>query len=168
MSQSQYLADLEARAFANTSKIQQLSTINSNLRHENERQETLIARFSAELDNEDIEDAPVMTQHSHTSGPHNRAMDPTPPGPLHTPFYILARTAPHLTLNFVVQGMQGETLQFPIRNVDLAFLLERTLKRKGWRDETVQRSVLGWLQVPMMGVAWRGKDEEVGILDGRE
>jgi hypothetical protein len=64
--------------------------------------------------------------------------------------------------------MHGEPLEVPMRMLDMAFVLEQTLKRKGWRDETVDRSVRDWMEVPMVGVEVRGRKGEVGILNGQE
>ena len=64
---------------------------------------------------------------------------PPPSTPL-TPFYITARTAPTLTLSFVVPGCKGETLDFEAEILDLAFVLERTLKKRGI-GERMARSI---------------------------
>lgn len=64
--------------------------------------------------------------------------------------------------------MHGEPLEVPIRMIDMAFVLEQTLKRKGWRNETVDRSVRDWMEVPLVGVGRRGREVEVGVLEERE
>jgi hypothetical protein len=64
----------------------------------------------------------------------------------------------------MIEGMWGEQLTFPVRSVDLAFLLGETLKAHAWSKEHVQQSVLGFLDMPMMSVEWQGKDEETGLL----
>lgn len=88
-----------------------------------------------------------------------------PPSHRPTPFYIAARTSPTIELSFIIQGMKGETLPFPVSTTDLAFILEQNLKRKGWKDKTIQRSVLGFLETPMIQVREMGGEGEIGILE---
>lgn len=100
--------------------------------------------------------SPIMQTH----GPF-----PAPPGPRATPFYIAARTAPSIELSFIVKGMKGELLDFPVENMDLAFLLQQILKRKGWKPATIHNSMTGFLEVPLIRVQERGKEGETGILN---
>jgi hypothetical protein len=81
-----------------------------------------------------------------------------------TPFYILARTAPQLHLSFVVPGYKEETLTFPVDTTDMAFLLERTLARKRWNEEHTRKSVVDFLEVPLVSVQFQGENERIGIL----
>jgi hypothetical protein len=157
MSQSSYLADLEARVLANTAKIQCLNATNTQLALQNEQQEDLIAKYQAEINLNDKNTSMLRLPLESSAHVH--------PGLHPTPFYIQARTAPQLQLSFVVQGMQGETLNFAVRSDDLAFLLKETLKSQGWGDAMVQRSVLEFLDVPMVMVSWRGKGGEIGVLN---
>lgn len=178
MSHNQYLADLESRALANISKVQQLSATNNRLKQGNAEQEHLIALYLGALDNykdQDIDSSPNPNPELNSSSKMMRGSPAslyewsrTPPSPKSTPFYLLARTAPPLELYFVVQGMHGEPLEVPIRMIDMAFVLEQTLKRKGWRNETVDRSVRDWMEVPLVGVGRRGREVEVGVLEERE
>jgi hypothetical protein len=81
-----------------------------------------------------------------------------------TPFYILARTAPQLQLSFVIPGYKEETLTFPVDTTDMAFLLERTLARKRWNEEHTRKSVVDFLEVPLISVQFQGENERIGIL----
>jgi len=151
MPHSSRLAHLEAQAFANTAKIQELSAANRKLTVENEQQEELIARYQSDFSN--AVPAPSLT--NHRSPPPN-----VPP----TPFYVAARTAPSLRLWFVVPGFKGEMLEYRAETVDLAFVLERTLERKGFGDDMVQKGVLDFLEVPLVKVEWTGREGEIGNL----
>lgn len=95
----------------------------------------------------------------------NHELAPQFPGACATPFYITARTAPSLQLSFVIEGMKGEVLNLPVDSIDLAFLLEQTLKRKGWKPATIENSVNGFLDMPLMQYQQRGKAAQTGILD---
>jgi hypothetical protein len=137
------LAALEAAAWANTSRIEHLSKTNKDLAYHNAQQRGLIAQYKQDFD-VDIE-ADIPLTHTATSSTES-TITPRPmfshPGPRLTPFYLAARSSPLLSLSFVVQGMQGETLESDADTMDVAFMLEQTLKRRGWRDEKVKRSVL--------------------------
>jgi hypothetical protein len=113
------------------------------------------------MDIEDIEDMPQR----NTTPPPPQSTPLPRPGPRSTPFYLLARTAPSLQLTFVVQGMQGEAMDFPAEALDMAFMLKQTLKKKGWKDETAQKSVLNFLEVPMIKVSIPGHGPQIGILE---
>jgi hypothetical protein len=78
-----------------------------------------------------------------------------------TPFHVLARTAPQLYLNFVIPDYKEETLSFPVDTMDMAFLLERTLVRQKWSNEHVRRSVLDFLEVPLVVVQFGEEHERV-------
>jgi hypothetical protein len=81
-----------------------------------------------------------------------------------TPFYLLARTAPLLHLRFVILGFREETPSFPVDTKDMAFLLERTLAKQKWSDEHISKSVLDFLEVPLVSVQFEGEHERVGKL----
>jgi len=123
---------------------------------ESEQQQELIARYQSEFDyttNDPTSGTPLIT---------NRRFPPpnTPP----TPFYVAARTAPSLRLSFVVPGFKGEMLEYRAETVDLAFVLERTLERRGFGDDMVQKGVLDFLEVPLIKVEWTGREGEIGNL----
>ena len=88
-----------------------------------------------------------------------------PPGPAPTPFYIALRQARHVNLCFIIPGFQGEALDVQMRTIDLAFVLEQTLKRRGWGDVTISRAVNDFLEKSMVEVQWRGKDGVRGLLE---
>lgn len=114
-------------------------------------------RFNVERIYQDTcPDFPIMQNHGPIS---------PPPGPRPTPFYIAARTSPTIELSFIIQGMGGETMPFPVDTMDLAFILQRTLKRKGWKDQTIHGSVLGFLETPLLQVQKRGKEGEIVLLN---
>jgi hypothetical protein len=77
---------------------------------------------------------------------------------------VTARTAPTLKISFVVPGCKGETLDFEAEILDLAFVIERTLKRKGFGERMVQKGVLDFLEVPLVKVEWTGREGEIGKL----
>ncbi|KAH3968799.1 hypothetical protein HBI56_124920 [Parastagonospora nodorum] len=156
MSQKQ-LSELERRALINTAKIQALSKHNSQLTQQANVQAEPIARLDHEFDIKEERNMP-----STRSRPQST---PLPQEPRATPFYVLARTAPSLELNFLIQGLQGEPMEFAVNRVDMAFLLEQTLKRRGWKDATVQMGVLDFAEVSMMKVRFENGDGEVGILN---
>lgn len=153
MSQSNRLAKLEAQAFANTAKIQELSSTNAQLTTHNRQQNELITRF------ETVSAISPSISPSLWARPGIPQL-PKPP----TPFHIAARTAPNLKLSFVVPGMNGETLELEAALLDLAFVLERTLKRRGWGEQMTKQGVLDFLEVPLVKVEWRGEEGEIGML----
>jgi hypothetical protein len=61
--------------------------------------------------------------------------------------------------------MQGETIEFSVDTLDMAFLLKQTLKKRGWKDETAQKSVLDFLEVPMIKASIPGHEPRTGILE---
>ncbi|KAF2831201.1 hypothetical protein CC86DRAFT_136345 [Ophiobolus disseminans] len=161
MTTSQRLADLEAQAFANTALIQELSASNSQLTAESLQQQDLIARYESDF----------ASDNGFPSADDSAALQPTStnhcfpsPGILPTPFYIAARTAPSLRMSFVVPGFKSETLEYQVAVVDLAFLVERTLAKRGFRHETVQKGVLDFMEVPLIKVNWKGREGEIGNL----
>jgi hypothetical protein len=191
MPPNNHLAALEAQALANTRLITTLSHRNSALRTEQEQQDRLIARFHAEMGSlEDLESSgendstptlprkdnapslssviernPISTSTSTSRQDLDLSTHPIPqPSHVPTPFYITARAAPALRLSFVVQGMGGETLDFPIRATELAFLLERALERQRWSAENVRYAVLGFLEVGLVRVERGGVEVGVGRL----
>jgi hypothetical protein len=154
MSQSDYLAHLEASARANTAKIQRLNEEHARLAHQNQEQQDFISRFENEL-------GVHTNEASSSSDPSSRYAHP---GPRPTHFYIAARSAQQLKLNFTIEGMQGEALSIPVRTVDLAFLLQQRLQKHAWSDERIHQSVLGFLDTPVVSVEWKGKEGEYGLL----
>jgi len=60
--------------------------------------------------------------------------------------------------------MNGETLELEAALLDLAFVLERTLKRRGWGGQMTKQGVLDFLEVPLVKVEWRGEEGEIGML----
>jgi hypothetical protein len=67
-------------------------------------------------------------------------------------------------LDFVIPGFQGETLEVAINNVDMAFVLQQTLRRRGWSEEMTKKGVEDFLAQPMVKVVWRGREGEFGNL----
>jgi hypothetical protein len=135
--------------------------MNRNLSHQNNQQRDLIAQYGQDFDL-DIE-ANVSQRATSTSLTAESTSTARPmfshPGPFPTPFCIAARSSPSLRLSFVVHSLQGETLEFGADTMDLAFVLEQTLKQRGWRDETVKRSILDFLEAPLMKVEWMGSGD---------
>ena len=64
----------------------------------------------------------------------------------------------------MVPGFKGETLEYRVEIVDLAFVLERSLERRGYGDDMVQKGVLDFLEVPLVKVEWIGREGEIGSL----
>lgn len=56
-------------------------------------------------------------------------------------------------------------MEFAVHSMDMAFLLEQTLKRHHWKDATVQRSVLDFLEVSMVKARFGNGEGEIGILN---
>jgi hypothetical protein len=138
------------------SLFQAFSKHNSQLTQQANVQAELIARLDHEFDIEEERNMP--------STPPRPQSTPLPQEPRATPFHVLARTAPSLELNFLIQGLQGEPMEFAVNRVEMAFLLEQTLKRRGWKDATVQMSVLDFAKVSMIKVRFGNGHGEVGIL----
>lgn len=152
-----HLAELERRAFANTVKLQALPKHNSQLTQQANVQADLVTRFDHEFE--------AGENRIMSSTPTPPQSTPLPQGPGATPFYFLARTAPSLELSFLIQGLQGEPMEFAVHSMDMAFLLEQTLKRHNWKDATVQRSVLDFLEVSMIKARFGNGEGEIGILN---
>jgi hypothetical protein len=111
----------------------------------------------------DVERNPISTSTSTSRQDLDLSTHPFPTsGHVPTLFYITARTAPALRLSFVVQGMGGEAMEFPIRATELAFLLERALERQRWSAENVRYAVLGFLEVGLVRVDRGGVEVGVG------
>ncbi|KAF1840434.1 uncharacterized protein K460DRAFT_411017 [Cucurbitaria berberidis CBS 394.84] len=171
MSTADRLAKLEAQAWANTQKIEELSTQKHKLTIENSRQEELIAKYQQDFKpfKPKSHHALVTLQESPESKtslqyePMTHILFP-PPGPLPTPFYIASREACQLEIAFVVPGLKGETLEVAVNKVDLAFVLQQTLKRREWNDARTRNGVEDFLERPMMKITWRGKAGEFGVL----
>jgi hypothetical protein len=182
MSTNSRLAALEALARQNEEKIEELRHTNWLLNNHNVKTQEEIAKFeedfSREHPNFDLE---------QTSSTNSRPDPPTPrheppvarhvsparpqlnqrrqrPEPLKTPFYLAARDSSQLYLDFVIPGYRGETLEIAASNMDLAFILQQTLRRKGWSEERTREAVENFLAQPMMKVTWRGADGEFGNL----
>lgn len=164
-----HLAALEAQALANTQKIAHLSRQKHLLTTENTRQEELLAKYRKDFDDDPEQDSsrapssPYASRSLHEHG-HLTGRSVQPPGPLPTPFYIAVREARHVQLGFVIPGCKGETLDVDVNNVDLAFILQQTLQRRGWGELMVRQGVEDFLEKSMMRVMWRGREGEIGLL----
>jgi hypothetical protein len=64
----------------------------------------------------------------------------------------------------VIPGFNRETLGQAVNNVDLAFILQQTLRRRGWGEATTTKGVEDFLEYPMVKVIWRGAEGEFGRL----
>jgi hypothetical protein len=159
---TQRLAALEAQAFSNTAKIQRLDKQNRELNHFNQQQQTLSAKYQLDFNAVDLntaDDAPTTSPSQDTFLQRAPHLNPRP-----TPFYIAARSARGVRLSFVVSGMKGETLEYEADVVELAFVLQQTLKKRGRGGDTVHKSVREFLEVPLVNVAWEGREGEMGKL----
>jgi hypothetical protein len=79
----------------------------------------------------------------NTTPPPPQSTPPLTLGPRSTPSYLLMRTARSLQLCFVVQGMQGEAMDFPAETLDMAFLLktdaeEERLERRDSAEKRIR------------------------------
>lgn len=163
------IAALEAQVGRNNVRIAELTHTNWLLHNYSDSVLEEIAKLDAEFSNRHIRLEDVLPEPwpclprplvSTSSVP---TQDLQPPG-LSIPFYIAACKSPQLHLDLVIPGFKGETLELAVNNVDLAFILQQTLKRKGWGETTVQRSVRDFLEQSMMRVTWLGKEGEFGNL----
>ncbi|KAG9188677.1 hypothetical protein G6011_07382 [Alternaria panax] len=182
MSTSSRLAALEALACQNEEKIEELNHTNWLLNNHSVKTQDEISRFEKDFHKEypnfDMRHAKSKDSQPDPSPPLRELLvarhvllarpqsdkRPQPPGPFLTPFYLAAREAPRLDLDFVIPGFQGETLQVAVNNVDLAFILQQTLRRRGWSEEMTTKGVEDFLAQPMMEVAWQGRKSELGNL----
>jgi hypothetical protein len=128
----------------------------------NTRHEEPIEEARTELLDSDMDIHMMHALSSLNESPDEAIHAPAPR--TQTPFYILARTAPQLQLSFVIPGYREETLTFPVDTTDMAFLLERTLARKKWNEEHTRKSVVDFLEVPLVSVQFQGENERIGIL----
>jgi hypothetical protein len=128
----------------------------------NTRHEEPIEEARTELLDSDMDINRMHALSSLNESPDEAIHAPAPR--TQTPFYILARTAPQLQLSFVIPGYKEETLTFPVDTTDMAFLLERTLARKRWNEEHTRKSVVDFLEVPLVSVQFQGENERIGIL----
>ncbi|KAF1946324.1 hypothetical protein EJ02DRAFT_508849 [Clathrospora elynae] len=174
MSVSSRLAALEALAKENNEKLKELQHINWLLRNYNAQQATQLSQYEQDLSLEPTEDdelAPFppspIARHIPPSHPLSSLLTDQlfpSPAPRPTPFYLAARDARHVQLAFVIPGFQGETLEVGMNTVDLAFILERTLDRRGFGDVMTRRGVEDFLACPMVEAWWRGREGRVGRL----
>ncbi|CAN9335824.1 unnamed protein product [Alternaria sp. RS040] len=182
MSTNSRLAALEALARKNEEKIEELGHTNWLLNNHNVQTQNEISKFekdfSKEYPNFDVKHAnPTVLRPDPPSPPRESPVArhvllarprsdtrPQPPGPFPTPFYLAAREAPQLDLDFVIPGFQGETLEVAINNVDMAFVLQQTLRRRGWGEEMTKKGVEDFLAQPMVKVVWKGREGEFGSL----
>jgi hypothetical protein len=176
------LAALEALARENEKKIEELGHTNWLLNNHNVQTQNEISKFEKDFSKEypdfDIKHASSTVLRPHPPPPLRQSpvarhvllarpqsdKRPQPPGPFPTPFYLAAREAPQLDLDFVIPGFQGETLEVAINNVDMAFVLQQTLRRRGWSEEMTKKGVEDFLAQPMVKVVWRGREGEFGNL----
>jgi hypothetical protein len=181
MSTNARLAALEALARKNEEKIEELSHTNWLLNNYHIKTQEELSKlegdFSDEYPNFDTRhinptdsrlgssppphDSPV-TRHASEARP--QLIQRPRPGPYPTPFYLAARDAPRLYLEFVIPGFKGETLQIAVNNIDLAFILQQTLRRRGWGEAMTKRGVEDFLEQPMMKVTWTGREGDFGNL----
>jgi len=181
MSTDARLAALEALASENQEKVEELNHKNWLLSNQNIKTQEELAKLEENLRNEYPDFDTRRTNHSSfqanpspplhdpsvardVSHAHPQLLQRSPPGPLWTPFYMTARDAPRLYLEFVIPGSKGETLGIAVNNVDLAFILQQTLRRRGWGEATTKRGVEDFLEQPMMKVTWTGREGEFGNL----
>ena len=133
MSTNSRLAALEALARENEKKIEELGHTNWLLNNHNVQTQNEISKFekdfSKEYPNFDVKHASSTVLRPHPPPPLRESpvarhvllarpqsdKRPQPPGPFPTPFYLAAREAPQLNLDFVIPGFQGETLEVAIR-----------------------------------------------------
>jgi uncharacterized coiled-coil protein SlyX len=176
MSAADRIAALEAQVQENDKEIEVLSHTNWLLNNYSTQQEAEVSKFEEDfqrlypelVDNPN----PAALESLHETPQardiplHRRLTDqlyplPSPPATL---FYIAAREASPLNICFVIPGFRGETLEVQANNVDLAFILQQTLKKRGWGDVMTTKGVEDFLQVPMMKVAWAGEEGKFGKL----
>lgn len=164
------IATLEAEVYRNNIRIAELTHTNWLLHNYSDGVLEEIANLEVGFSNQDISIGDILPEPSPylqiplISTSSVPTQDLQRPGPLPAPFYIAARESPQLHLDLIIPGFKGETLKLAVNNVDLAFILQQTLKRKGWGDATIQRSVRDFLEQPMMKVTWLGKEGELGSL----
>lgn len=181
MSANARLAALEALARENQGKIEELSHTNWLLNNQNIKTQEELAKLEEAVSNVYPDfDTRRSNALNFQSDPSPSLHDPCvtrnvsharqlldqrpPPGPLPTPFYMTARDAPRLYLEFVIPRSKGETLRLAVNNIDLAFMLQQTLRRRGWGEATTKRGVEDFLEQPMMKVTWTGREGEFGNL----
>lgn len=184
--QKQELADLRAQVLALTAQVQAVSKRSSELETENQRQQSIMTHYEQGFADESVTPeghTPPLTpptpqrnqrQRQPQRQPQQPPQNPLPststrsrfphPCPAPTLHYIAARTAQSLKLSYIIPGSSGEALDFRIDTTDLAFILTRTLEKRGWSEELVHRSVLEFLGCPMVGVQWMGREGEIGML----
>jgi hypothetical protein len=182
MSTDSRLAALQALARKNEKKLEELRHTNWLLNNHNIKTQDELSKFEENFSREHpsfntrhinptdsrpdqappIPDSPVATHVPHTRSRLDQR--PQPPGPFPTPFYLAAREAPRLNLDFVIPGFKGETLEVAVNNIDLAFILQQTLRRRGWGEAMVKKGVEDFLEQPMMKVTWTGREGEFGYL----
>ncbi|KAF1830341.1 hypothetical protein BDW02DRAFT_609034 [Decorospora gaudefroyi] len=173
------LAILEAQAQENESNIDQLTHTNWLLRNHATLQQTTLTKLKQDFETEfphfhiHIPDTPTPAPVANTLVPHEDEDDHphhqqhTPrarPDPRPTPFYIAVRGAPALGIEFVIPGFRGETLGVGVDIVDLAFVLQQGLRRRGWGEVMTQKGVEDFLAWPVVEVKWRGREGELGRL----
>ncbi|KAI4701580.1 hypothetical protein J4E81_003320 [Alternaria sp. BMP 2799] len=181
MSTDARLAALEALARESQEKVEELNHKNWLLSNQNIKTQEELAKLEEDVRNVYPDFDTRRTNHSNfQANPSPPLHDPSvardvsharpqllerpPPGPLWTPFYMTARDAPRLYLEFVIPGSKGETLEIAVNNVDLAFILQQTLRRRGWGEATTKRGVEDFLEQPMMKVTWTGGEGAFGNL----
>ena len=175
------LAALEALARENQEKVEELNHKNWLLSNQNIKMQEELAKLEEDFGNV-YPDFPSrrINHSSFQANPSPPLNDPSvtrdvsharpllnqrpPPGPFWIPFCMTARDAPRLYLEFVIPGSKGETLGIAVNNVDLAFILQQTLRRRGWGEATTKRGVEDFLEQPMMKVTWTGREGEFGNL----
>jgi hypothetical protein len=64
----------------------------------------------------------------------------------------------------VIPGFNGETLGQEVSDVDMAFILQQTLRRREWGEVTARKGIEDFLECPMVRITWRGGEGEFGRL----
>ena len=182
MSEQTRLATLEALARANEQKLEELGHTNWLLSNSNTKTGKEPLQFESDLrnntshfsyDNVDLEarktlpsHAPLLKAHvpQHRPRLHHRPQHGRWPEHPETPYDVAARGAPRLQLSFIIPGCLGETLPVEVDSLDLAFVLQQALRRKGWREEMTHRGIEDFLEQPIIGVMWTGREGKIGKL----
>lgn len=63
---------------------------------------------------------------------------------------MTAESARALRLSFLIPGFQGENLEISVGELDLAFILQQTLRRRGWSSVMSTKAVEDFLNRPLL------------------
>jgi hypothetical protein len=159
MSTADRLSDLEALVRKNKDKVEELEHTNWLLQNYNTMQQEEMSKFEDDLGisiqelDQDVADLDKQTTPPfRTESSQARLMPPPsaqssrcqpswlrPPNPPPTPFYLAAQETTNLQLDFVIPGYHGKTLGQSVNNVDQVFMLQQTLRRRGWGKVMTRR-----------------------------